>query len=211
MFEIESLIEAIQRKTARLTCRNTRSSTQSGGFNEYGLYLGSASHYFNVDKRTEYSHDLSARAGLLIDYKVGANTYGLSLRDIPGSAWELLPWSFVVDFFFNVGSYVEAIVPSGNVSALASWIVVDRVSKVDTYYDPVGQPFAGATADISGSTTFASVIYRERYRETVLSPGLTYKASSIKSLLSGKDLRLIDLIALFTSLKSGQKYALKHG
>jgi len=209
MYEIESGIEAIQRESKRITYRNSRSHTQSGGFNEYGLYLGSASHYFNVDKRTEYAHTLNCRAGILADYKVGANTYGLSLRDIPGSGWELIPFSFVVDFFFNVGNFIEAIVPNGNISALASWIVVDRVSKVDTYYDPVGQPFAGATADIGGSTTFASVIYRERYRETVLSPGLTYKASSIRSMLSGKDLRLIDLIALFTSFKTGRLPRLK--
>lgn len=36
----------------------------------------------------------------------------LSLRDLPGTAWELTPWSFLVDYFVNVGSIIEAITES---------------------------------------------------------------------------------------------------
>lgn len=36
----------------------------------------------------------------------------LNMRDIPGTAWELTPWSFFIDYFVNVGSIIEAMFES---------------------------------------------------------------------------------------------------
>lgn len=36
----------------------------------------------------------------------------LNLRDLPSTAWELLPFSFLVDYFVNVGSIIESVFES---------------------------------------------------------------------------------------------------
>jgi hypothetical protein len=37
------------------------------------------------------------------------------------SAWELLPWSFVADWWLSVGTYLDAIQPSGIYRKLCAW------------------------------------------------------------------------------------------
>ena len=41
-------------------------------------------------------------------FRDGSEQWGLSLRDFVPSAWELLPYSFLVDYFTNVGDVVAA-------------------------------------------------------------------------------------------------------
>lgn len=36
----------------------------------------------------------------------------LNIRDVPGTAWELMPWSFFIDYFVNVGSIIESVFES---------------------------------------------------------------------------------------------------
>jgi hypothetical protein len=47
---------------------------------------------------------------------------GLSLADIPSLIWEVVPYSFVADWFINVGSYLEAYKPRFNVKILGNWV-----------------------------------------------------------------------------------------
>jgi len=53
-----------------------------------------------------------------------ARRMGLRLSDVPASAWELVPYSFVVDRFVDVGVWLNAITPKPGVSILGSWTVV---------------------------------------------------------------------------------------
>lgn len=78
------------------------------------------------------SYDRSTRARVLAKYK--ASTLN-ALMDIPNSTWELVPFSFVVDWFVNIGDILKA------------WKVK---RSCDTLY-----------ASIGTKTTYRSVIYRE--------------------------------------------------
>jgi hypothetical protein len=46
---------------------------------------------------------------------------GMRLSDLPATAWELVPLSFVVDRFVNVGEWLNAVTPKPGVTLLGSW------------------------------------------------------------------------------------------
>jgi len=46
---------------------------------------------------------------------------GLRLNDVPSTVWELIPLSFVVDWFINTGSWIQAISPDANITVRGSW------------------------------------------------------------------------------------------
>jgi hypothetical protein len=51
-----------------------------------------------------------------------AQSLGLSGRSIPATVWELTPWSFVADWFVNVGPWIEASVPRPDIQVMGSWV-----------------------------------------------------------------------------------------
>lgn len=57
------------------------------------------------------------------------HNYGLQLRDVARTGWELIPFSFVVDRFVDIGTWLEAIQPNPNVSIKGSW----RSTKSDVF------------------------------------------------------------------------------
>lgn len=47
---------------------------------------------------------------------------GLRLRDVPATAWEVIPYSFVVDWFLPIGTWIQAITPVPGVTIKGTWI-----------------------------------------------------------------------------------------
>lgn len=72
-----------------------------------------------------FSQSGYVRSGILYEYVfTKVDRYGLSLRELPSTAWELVPFSFVVDWFANVGDTVRALTPKSEARILASWTTV---------------------------------------------------------------------------------------
>lgn len=90
--------------------------TRPGGYEVWGKY---------TTTRT-----ITARAGVLAHVQpiVGVTSFGL---DQPfATIWELVPFSFVVDWFLNVGQVIASWEPSLGLTGLASWVTVtDAVGK----------------------------------------------------------------------------------
>jgi hypothetical protein len=78
--------------------------------------------------KANYSHRAKVSAGVLYELKddsleqATARRMGLRLQDVPSSIWELVPFSFVVDRFLDVGVWLSAITPKPGVTVLASWL-----------------------------------------------------------------------------------------
>lgn len=76
------------------------------------------------------------------------------------SAWELLPWSFVGDWFLQVGQYLDAVQPTGITRNLSAWggtrdTVVTTLSP--SYYTPHGSVPTNTSWSMSWSGGFTRV------------------------------------------------------
>lgn len=81
---------------------------------------------------TEWNHnvDVKISAGAVFDiaadslYHSASKAFGLSLTDLPAAGWELIPLSFVVDRFLDVGTWLNAIVATPGMTLRGSWLSV---------------------------------------------------------------------------------------
>lgn len=85
----------------------------------FGLYLTLGSFTKNL------KYTVSARSGVLCDINVtDLSIYGID--QIVETAWELAPFSFIVDWFVGVGDWIAAHTPNAGVRQLASWVTVSE-------------------------------------------------------------------------------------
>jgi hypothetical protein len=80
-----------------------------------------------------YDHTAKVSSGVLYELTDGslesatARRMGLRLSDVPSTIWELVPCSFVIDRFLDIGLWLQAIMPKPGVNVLGTWTtVVDR-------------------------------------------------------------------------------------
>jgi len=75
-----------------------------------------------------------ASAGLIIQSKLdNIDTASiLGTNEMLASAWELIPYSFVIDWFLNTSDYVTSWQPRMNLEVLGSWVSIEE--RNDLYY-----------------------------------------------------------------------------
>lgn len=110
--------KAGKRMTTRGYAAETSSSVRTG-------WQGWNSAYATVKLSQSVQRSVSARSGVMAAVKKISNLQIWGADQILGSAWELVPLSFVVDWFFNVGKTIAALSPTRNLQHLASWCVVE--------------------------------------------------------------------------------------
>lgn len=144
----------------------------------------------------------SVRAGILYEYVNFSNKYGFNLDDLPEGFWNVCPWTFVVDWFVNAGSYIGAMTPKLHVKRLASWYgfhsVMTRTLSVD-----LGNVLSGysVSKDCSGGSSTHQVTIKRRV-PGILSPKLVAREGAIREILSGSTPKTADALALaFQQLK----------
>lgn len=83
---------------------------------------------FTLSRSCEVS--VEVRAGVLceVDYD-SLDPWGL--QSIAESLWDLVPYSFVVDWFFNIGDTIAAWTPNAGLSPRASWYKV-KTTRIST-------------------------------------------------------------------------------
>jgi len=192
--EIESILNALKKPySPRLTARATRtrsstlSSTTTGG-------LGGG---FDWPQTVTSVQNVTVRSGVIYEHVLSLEgDFGFTWRDLPSAAWELIPYSFVVDWFINAGSFIEALTPKPGVTSLACWRKVE-IETTTTRTTGTATAPAGwvATRSPMGSHTY----YTKSVTRvpSLYPPALTFKEGSLRSVLS--DLRGLDALALFTS------------
>lgn len=122
-------------------------------------------------RRCDYQ--VTARAGVLCD--VNITSLGLAGVDqIAETAWELVPFSFIADWFANIGDTIAAWTPNLGVRQRASWVTVRETRTFTNSLTGAISNFASlgyATGNISiGSTRY---VRRELFTERIVSPPLS--------------------------------------
>jgi hypothetical protein len=70
------------------------------------------------------------RAGILYQHVAGMpEKFGLHFNQVVPTLWEIFPWSFVADWFVNVGDYLSAVTPRASTNVLASWTTTKVIHK----------------------------------------------------------------------------------
>jgi hypothetical protein len=136
MYDIHGAAKALQYDAETAPKRNTfrgneyliKRTEQSDTFANgdwAGPSIGEPNNWYrewSCRRKTKRSVDV--RAGVLTEL-VATNSFPVwGLMEPIESAWELIPFSFIVDWFINVGDKISAFTPNFGVKTLASWSVV---------------------------------------------------------------------------------------
>lgn len=77
-----------------------------------------------IDKQTAYT--VEARAGVLCNVQDETLWRRMGVSMIVDTAWELVPFSFIADWFGNFGSLISSWAPAPGVKPLTSWITITQ-------------------------------------------------------------------------------------
>lgn len=120
MADIENYINAANSHSRQFTARDG-TSRNADDMVSTSFAQGTLTHSLVESYSVKYQIKTYALARVLATL---SGSFGTTLRDIPIAAWELVPYSFVLDWFYNVGDYLNANLPRSDVNILASGFVV---------------------------------------------------------------------------------------
>lgn len=149
--------------------------------------------FYRIDWDVQSTVRKTVRAGVLYEITQSHNRYGFNFSDLPAAAWELTPYSFVLDWAINVGDFIRAVTPKVGAKVLATW----TTEKVTETIVGVSTPtWIGPATHVSqipptGSYTHERV---STYRVPGISKGLAFDVPSLKAVPTDK--RIIDTFAL---------------
>lgn len=104
------------------TVRETSRGAGSVGGSEVLWNSAQADATFSETWLVTRSWSVSTRAGVLYQYMNGyPNAHGFTLADLPVSMYNLVPWTFVGEWFVNMNDFIRAYTPHVGISELASW------------------------------------------------------------------------------------------
>lgn len=111
-------------KKDRTTHQRVTGRGQSGSSWEISDVLNRNDGNFIMSINRKARIDFSVRAGVLCSADITeCNIQGLD--QIALSAWEIVPFSFILDWFWNIGNTIAALSPKTGVTKLASWYTVE--------------------------------------------------------------------------------------
>lgn len=128
--------------------------------------------YYKIYATRNTVFTVTARAGVLasLTHVNALNVWGFD--KILSSAWELVPLSFVLDWFFNVGRTIQAWEPKVGMSTLASWVTVEQTT-IQTCTISRCEALWPTSSIIEKEITYSAMCYKittNKERFTSLSP-----------------------------------------
>jgi hypothetical protein len=143
----------------------------------------------------------TVRAGVLYEHSLDLQAnYGTRFQDVPEAAWELIQFSFIVDWFLNVGSFLGAIRPKVGVKQLATWTTTTLTDNREVTMVCTGGSGSSTYEYTSDRFAHSSIKTVEKRRVPGISVGLTYKWTTIDNFKSIHLKRATDSVALIYKL-----------
>jgi len=171
----------------------------------------SSSWDYSIRYRHTKTQAVSCRAGVIVQNygptsRGVADTFGLT--DLFGTAWELVPYSFVIDFVFNTSKFINAWSPSFTTAIQGSFVTIrDEVTSFSDIGPGVENPGGASPGDFD-HTIEASVSgdYMDYVRTTtrLANPDLPSLPTWNNRLTAAKMIDILALLYSFTSKSSRQ-------
>lgn len=141
----------------------------------------------------------TGRAGMLLEVTSKLDQFqasvGLSPADILSTVWELIPYSFVFDYFVNVGQWLGNLTALSGIKVLDSWQITE-VSRTTNFIA------SGDPASLYTSTVPDCLTYDRSFVRSYWNPGsLTWPRT--RSITDQSTVRLITMAALFRNQFTG--------
>jgi hypothetical protein len=118
--------------------------------------------YFSVSGTTKTETEVKIRCTALVSDRFDVlSDFGMSVHDIPEAAYELIPGSFVLDYFVNIGNVLGAARALRQENILSFVTVVTTTNKTTREYSGMAlkpnQPFNQIVRPLTGSETLTSI------------------------------------------------------
>jgi len=140
-------------------------------------------------------HEVKVRAGILLEEEVRlTNNLGVDASGLLSLPWELIPFSFVADWFINVGDFISGIAPFVTKTPLASWYTIEETITSTFTVTGNGAPKGAWTLMRGVSGTYTGLRRQKRRVVKLPGPSITWKPDSPLHVLSDK--RAVDSAAL---------------
>jgi len=201
---IEGVAEALKRdgakhrRTARGKSTVTKTTTESGVLQYPGSDLGGARSYWT---RT-HTDEVVVRAGVLLEESVSfAGSVGIDASGMLALPWQLLPYSLVADWFANVGTFLEALIPWITKRPLQTWHSIERTRTVVIQYYGTYVPsdlYYVVNRPASEVYTFTEKTYSRA--SGIPGPVISFKPQAVEGVVNS--LRIVDGLALISTLIS---------
>lgn len=206
-------IQGIMRLANKLEVPVRRTARGSAKFSSGQLTASSpqGESYFSGTLTTSRTVDVNVRAGVLYEHQASiSNRMGYELSQLPSTIYELVPYSFVLDWAVNLGDYIQAMEPKVDVKVLASWTTVEVIDKnvgVLLAYPKTVQNYA--TTGSINTTSTRDIVTKTRVPK--VSVGLVNLTKSWDINLARDQKRILDSVALLTGLLNSQLHITKKG
>jgi hypothetical protein len=156
---------------------------------------------YNASKntyQTTVSDSYDVSCGIVIDEVIDiAQALGVDASGMLSLPWELVPYSFVADWFINVGAFLRAVIPFTSKSPVGSWTKKVRTQTVT--FQITGSVAASPTQ--FNLLRGANELWNSTWITTTRTPGIVgpsvvFKPFAYKDVLA--DARVIDSLTLLT-------------
>lgn len=142
---------------------------------------------------------ITIRAGII-------RTQNLSASDVLGAdsagmlalPWQLLPYSFVADWFANIESYLLAMPAYLKNDSLGSWISTERIQTRQIFMSEVQWTGSYKSGSVPSDTSHVTIITKSR-SPGLPAPGISVRPRVLQKIVVEPDLRVIDSLALLVT------------
>lgn len=131
IYEVQGALKALSVKPRRLPRETVHSTIPVERKKQYVKTYSISANHGTMTMTYETEEYLKTRAYVLFEADLqfqSARDFGVA--EFPLATWELVPYSFVVDWFVNIGNWLEAITPKLGVNILAEGATCAHYRKV---------------------------------------------------------------------------------
>lgn len=129
-YDAKGIVEVIaydMDKPERQTFRSRMAVQKHASASERVVVHPHSSCYITADLVKNASVEVTCRAGVLTQVSRAAYSQLLGLDAIVETAWDLTPFSFIADWFWDIGGTIGAWTPQMGFKDLASWVTTKQV------------------------------------------------------------------------------------